>query len=101
MRIKAAGSGEVEQMRTVSVEGREILIVRTSEGLFAVEDLCPHAEQPLSTGTVDGTLLTCRHHGVQIDLRTGQVVDSMGFLGLQPSNVFAVEETGGSIWIDL
>jgi 3-phenylpropionate/trans-cinnamate dioxygenase ferredoxin subunit len=101
MRIKAADSSDVRHMHTVSIEGREILIVRTEEGLFAVEDLCPHAEQPLSTGKADGHLLTCRHHGVQIDLRTGQVVDSMGFLGLQPSNVFTVEETGGSIWIDL
>ena len=101
MRIKAADSGEVKQMRAVSIEGRDILIVRTEEGLFAIEDLCPHAEQELSTGKVDGTLLTCRHHGVQIDLRSGRVVNSMGFLGLQPSNVFVVEETGGSIWIDL
>lgn len=101
MRIKAADSSDVQQMHAVSIEGREILIVRTAEGLFAVEDLCPHAQQALSTGKVDGTLLTCRHHGVQINLRTGQVIESMGFLGLQPSNVFAVEETGGSIWIDL
>jgi len=101
MRIKAADSGDVRPMHTVSIKGRDILIVRTADGLFAVEDLCPHAEQPLSTGKVEGTLLTCRHHGVKIDLRTGRVVDSMGFLGLQPLNVFAVEETGDSIWIDL
>ena len=99
MRIKAANSGEVQQMHTVSIEGREILIVRTAEGLFAVEDRCPHAEQPLSTGTVEGNLLTCRHHGVRIDLRTGRVVESMGFLGLQPLNIFTVEENEGSIWI--
>lgn len=88
-------------MHTISVQGRKILIVRTADGLFAVEDSCPHAQQELSSGKVDGTLLTCRHHGVQIDLRTGQVTWSMGFLGLQPLNIFTVEETGGSIWIDL
>ena len=60
MRIKAADSSDVQEMHAVSIEGREILIVRT-----------------------------------------GQVVNSMGFLGLQPSNVFTVEESGGSIWIDL
>jgi len=101
MRIKAADSGDVQPMHTVNIKGRDILIVRTAEGLFALEDLCPHAEQPLSTGKAEGTLLTCKHHGVQVDLRTGRVVESMGFLGLRPLNVFAVEETGGSIWIDL
>jgi 3-phenylpropionate/trans-cinnamate dioxygenase ferredoxin subunit len=101
MRIKAADSGDVQPMHTVSIKGRDILIARTAEGLFAVEDLCPHAEQPLSTGKAEGNLLTCKHHGVQIDLRTGRVVESMGFLGLQPLNVFAVEEAEGSIWIDL
>jgi 3-phenylpropionate/trans-cinnamate dioxygenase ferredoxin subunit len=101
MRTRAADSSKVKQMHAVSLRGREILIVRTKEGLYAVENLCPHAQQDLSTGKVDGTLLTCRHHGVQIDLRTGRVVESMGFLGLQPLNVFTAEETEGSIWIDL
>jgi 3-phenylpropionate/trans-cinnamate dioxygenase ferredoxin subunit len=101
MRVKAADASEVQTIHAVKLQGRDILIARTPQGLFAVEDLCPHAEQPLSTGTVDGTLLTCRHHAVQVDLRTGQVVDNMGFLGLQPLNVFTVEETEGAIWIDL
>jgi 3-phenylpropionate/trans-cinnamate dioxygenase ferredoxin subunit len=101
MRVKAADAGEVKQMHTVSLQEREILIVRTEEGLFAIENSCPHAQQELSTGKVYGTLLTCRHHAVKVDLRTGQVVDSMGFLGLKPLNVFTVEEAEGSIWIDL
>ena len=101
MRIKAADANQVQQMHTVRVQGRDVLIARTPDGLFAVEDSCPHAQQSLSTGKVDGTLLTCRHHGVQIDLRTGRVVWSMGFLELQPVAVFAVEEVDGSIWIVL
>jgi 3-phenylpropionate/trans-cinnamate dioxygenase ferredoxin subunit len=101
MRTRAADSSKVKQMHAVSLQGREILIVRTNGGLYAVENLCPHAQQDLSTGKVDGILLTCRHHGVQIDLRTGRVVESMGFLGLQPLNVFKVEEAEDSIWIDL
>lgn len=101
MRVKAADASEVQTIHSVSLRGREILIARTPQGLFAIEDRCPHAQQPLSTGKIDGALLTCRHHGVRIDLRSGHVINSMGFLGLQPSNVFTVEETDGSIWIDL
>lgn len=101
MRVKAADASEAKEMQVVSLHGRDILILRTPEGLFAIEDSCPHAQQSLSTGKVDGTLLTCRHHGVQIDLRTGRVVWSMGFLELQPVAVFAVEEIDGSIWIVL
>jgi nitrite reductase/ring-hydroxylating ferredoxin subunit len=100
-RYNSPGTVVSQHPVSVRVAGRDILLVRTQDGLFALEDLCPHAQQELSTGSVQGNLLTCKHHGVQIDIKTGQVVESMGFLGLQPVEVFEVTETAGSIWIEL
>lgn len=100
---RAAESADLvlDKPLAVRVGGREILLVRTAEGLFALEDLCPHAQQPLSTGKATGSLLTCKHHGVRIDLGTGRVVESMGFLGLQPVERFELREEAGAIWIEL
>jgi nitrite reductase/ring-hydroxylating ferredoxin subunit len=38
----------------------------------AVADRCPHAGATLSTGELDGTVITCPRHGSQFDVRTGE-----------------------------
>jgi nitrite reductase (NADH) small subunit len=48
-----------------------VLIVHTRHGVFAVDDRCPHRGNPLSTGTVSATAITCAMHGWRFDLRSG------------------------------
>jgi 3-phenylpropionate/trans-cinnamate dioxygenase ferredoxin subunit len=67
--------------------GREIGVFRTSAGLFALRNSCPHQAAPLCLGTVTGTtlpsapgeyiwgkegeVLRCPWHGWEFDLTTG------------------------------
>lgn len=50
---------------------RRLAVVRTAEGVHAVDDRCPHEGYPLTQGTVEGTELTCCYHNFKFDLRTG------------------------------
>ncbi len=52
-------------------EARRLAVVRTAEGVHAIDDRCPHEGYPLTQGTVDGTELTCCYHNFKFDLRTG------------------------------
>ena len=35
-------------------------MIRTTEGGFAIEDLCKHMDEALSPGELQGTILACR-----------------------------------------
>ncbi len=53
------------------IGGRAIAVVRTDEGVFAIDDRCSHADVSLSEGEVDGCAIECWLHGSAFDLRTG------------------------------
>lgn len=55
----------------VEVEGREIALANTVEGVFAIDDVCSHAEVSLSEGELNGCMLECWMHGSAFDMRTG------------------------------
>lgn len=57
-----------------SLGGRDLALCHTSEGVFAVEDLCTHAETPLSHGRLRGCRLVCPLHGASFDVRDGRVL---------------------------
>lgn len=58
-------------IRKVDVAGRDIAIANTPEGVFAIDDICSHAEVSLSEGELDGCFIECWMHGSAFDLRTG------------------------------
>ncbi|RCK79073.1 MAG: hypothetical protein OZSIB_0415 [Candidatus Ozemobacter sibiricus] len=81
--------------------GWRVLLVRTAEGVFALEDKCPHQEQTMGGGLVEGHTISCPWHSVTVDLRTGVILKDMGFLGMPPMRVFQVREENGAILVDL
>jgi len=100
---QVAKSDQLEpgQPLAVEVEGQLILIVKTGQGLFAMEDSCPHQKQPLSTGKAKADKLTCRHHGIEIDMNSGKVTWAMGFLGLDDVKTFPIKQESEAIWIEV
>ena len=58
--------------RVVRSEGKEIGVFRTEDdGVFALNNLCPHKKGPLSQGIVHGDKVTCPLHYWKISLATG------------------------------
>lgn len=86
-----------EEMVECSVDGHELLLVRTDDVLVACPARCPHMDEPLSLGIVDGCVLTCTKHMWQWNLETGK---PMGPAEL-PLTVAPVRIEGGRVLVDL
>jgi 3-phenylpropionate/trans-cinnamate dioxygenase ferredoxin subunit len=52
--------------------GQPVCVVRASGEVFALRDVCSHAEVPLSEGDVYDHTVECWLHGSCFDLRTGK-----------------------------
>ncbi len=61
----------VGRARRVVMGDVAMAVVRTADGVFAVNDRCSHADVSLSEGEVEGCQLECWLHGSAFDLRTG------------------------------
>lgn len=58
---------EVRRVVSTVVRGYPVALWRTAQGrLVAVDDVCPHQGNPLSTGAVIGETLRCSVHGWEI-----------------------------------
>jgi toluene monooxygenase system ferredoxin subunit len=83
--------------RSVSLDGREILLCNVAGAVFAYDDSCPHLGNPLSKGKLEGHVLTCAAHEWSFDVRTGG--------GINPSQLclqrHAVRIEGGQILVDM
>ncbi len=74
---------DLGQSQSVHVNGVDILICHTEEGVFAVEDLCTHAMIPLCGGEIQGNYITCPLHGAVFDLTDGSVQSPPAFEDLR------------------
>jgi nitrite reductase/ring-hydroxylating ferredoxin subunit len=57
------------------VSGRRIAIFNVAGTLYAIDDLCTHAQSSLSSeGSLQGTVVECALHRAQFDITTGRVL---------------------------
>lgn len=69
-----AGTG-----RAVQVGGKAIALFNVGGQIYAIDDICPHAGSSLGNGKLDDRVVTCRSHGMKIDVVTGCFPASEGF----------------------
>jgi 3-phenylpropionate/trans-cinnamate dioxygenase ferredoxin component len=71
--IEAATLDEIipGSMKSVTVEGKEILIVNIAGKIYALGNKCTHAGGDLSKGTLEGTTVICPRHKSHFDITTG------------------------------
>jgi nitrite reductase/ring-hydroxylating ferredoxin subunit len=62
------------QMRAVDVAGTRVDIASANGQLYAIDDTCTHMGCSLATGELKGTVVTCRCHGSQFDVTSGDVI---------------------------
>jgi nitrite reductase/ring-hydroxylating ferredoxin subunit len=61
-------------MRMVKVDGQRLCLVRTSTGVFAIDQACPHEGYGLTTGQLDGDVVTCAWHNWKFRVSDGACV---------------------------
>jgi nitrite reductase/ring-hydroxylating ferredoxin subunit len=80
-------------MRARMVGGRESVVCRTREGLFALDNICTHAHARLCEGRLRAMRLVCPLHGGSFDIRDGRVLGSPAELPLATHAVRITEDS--------
>jgi 3-phenylpropionate/trans-cinnamate dioxygenase ferredoxin component len=86
------------QSLAVEMEGEPVAIVRTEGEVFAIRDVCSHAEVPLTEGEVDGYTIECWLHGSCFDVRTGEPTN---LPATEPVPVYPVRIEGDDILVSV
>ena len=84
----------LEQAKVVPLEDTSAVVVRTSEGFFALENRCSHAEVALAGGTIADGTITCPRHGARFSLRTGEPLTPPAY---EAVTVFPVRVENGRV----
>ncbi len=87
-----------DEALAVTLGAQDVAVARHGDEVFAVEDVCSHANVPLSEGEVEDCTVECWLHGSRFDLRTGKPT---GLPATEPVATFAVEVRGGDVYVDI
>ena len=85
-------------MQAKVLEGREIVICHTKEGLFALDNICTHAHARMCEGRLRATRLVCPLHGASFDIRDGRV---LGPPAVAPLPTYPIRVVDGTIEVSL
>ena len=79
-RIIVAKTNEIKpnQIKQVSIDGKDIVVTNIDGIYFAINDTCTHAGGSLSEGKVEGSIITCDWHGAQFECRSGKLIKFPG-----------------------
>ena len=75
-----------------------VCLVHTEGEVYAIRDVCSHADVPLSEGDVEGTTVECWLHGSRFDLTTGRPT---GLPATRPVPVYPVKRDGDDLLVCL
>jgi 3-phenylpropionate/trans-cinnamate dioxygenase ferredoxin component len=82
----------------VEVEDTPVAVVRLGDDVFALRDVCSHAEVALSEGDVYNHTIECWLHGSCFDLRTGKPTNPPA---TQPVPTYRVKIEGDDVYVSL
>jgi len=59
----------------IAYQNRFLLVAYSDDKIYCINDKCPHMGSTLSNGIMEGSVITCKDHGLPISLATGEVTD--------------------------
>ncbi|MCL5985761.1 MAG: Rieske (2Fe-2S) protein [Actinobacteria bacterium] len=62
------------QMREYKMDDKSVLVARVNGKFYAIGNKCTHRGCLLTTGVLEGLIVTCRCHGTKFDVSNGKVV---------------------------
>ncbi|MEU2356666.1 non-heme iron oxygenase ferredoxin subunit [Streptomyces misionensis] len=97
---RACGLSELSEgtPKRVELDGTPVSVVRTEGEVFAIYDICSHANVSLSEGEVEDCQIECWLHGSAFDLRTGK---PSGLPATRPVPVYPVKIEGDDVLVSL
>ena len=76
MEYKVCNSKDLpnNSMKVISIQGSKILMCRSKNRLFALDNSCPHRGASLSKGEIKETKIICYMHNFEYDLISGKLL---------------------------
>ena len=98
--IRAAALSDIPDEGAIRVElaGKPVCIARSNGEVFAISDVCSHADVALSEGDVEDGHIECWLHGSMFDLRTGEPT---GLPATKPVPTFPVTVEGDDVLVQM
>lgn len=96
---RACAVADVPEKGALRVElaGRPICLVRSDGEVFALLDVCSHADVALSEGDVEDGTIECWLHGSRFDLRSGRPTGLPATIAVP---VYPVRIEGDDVYVD-
>jgi 3-phenylpropionate/trans-cinnamate dioxygenase ferredoxin subunit len=96
--VKACAIDDVDDGGAVRVmiDDIPVAIVRSEGEVYAIHDMCSHANVPLSEGEIEDQTIECWLHGSRFDLVTGKPT---GLPATVPVPVYPVKIDGDDILV--
>jgi nitrite reductase/ring-hydroxylating ferredoxin subunit len=96
-------------MKAMSIQGNNILVCRSNDRLFALDNSCPHRGASLSKSELKETKIICYMHDFEFDLNNGKLVHIPNKWKDQNQNwiqsdnllLFPISEKDGEIYVRL
>lgn len=82
----------------VTVGDEKIAMFRIGDEVYAIGDVCSHAEASLSEGEVFDTEVECPRHGSEFDLKTGE---PQSLPATRPVPTYGVAVEDGVVYLHL
>ena len=82
--------------KLVEVAGQPILICHSNDRLFAISNICSHAQQTLECGRMSRGWIACPLHGARFELATGRAMNPPATKPIATYEVRVVDE-----WIEV
>jgi 3-phenylpropionate/trans-cinnamate dioxygenase ferredoxin subunit len=88
--LRAPGSSELD--------GVLVCLAKSEGEVFAISDICSHADVALSEGEIDNGTVECWLHGSRFDLRSGRPT---GLPANRPVPTYPVKIDGDDVYVSL
>jgi 3-phenylpropionate/trans-cinnamate dioxygenase ferredoxin component len=82
--------------KMVELGGHEILICHANDKIYAVSNVCSHAQEKLECGRLGRSYIACPIHGARFELATGRAMNPPA---TKPIPTFEVRIAGD--WIEV
>ena len=98
--VRACSLSELAEDSAIRVDlgGTPVCVARSGGEVFAVLDVCSHADVALSEGDVEDGKIECWLHGSLFDLRTGK---PSGLPAVRPVPTFPVTVEGDDVLVQM
>ena len=82
------------------INGIRLLLIQQQDAVFLVENKCGHFGVPLEDGRLQNDSITCKGHGIEFSLKTGEIINRP-WENCDPIRIFAVVYQGDAVGVEL